>query len=185
MRHKMVGRKLNRTKSHRRALFSNMVNALIEHEQIETTLPKAKDLRSFAEKMITLGKKSTLAARRQAFAFMRNDELVAKLFETLAKRYEKRNGGYTRVLKAGFRYGDMAPLAIIEFVDRDESAKGLKDKKRVADAKPVEDKKIEDKKIESKPVKEAGAKAVQKKESVKAPKSGSSTITRKVQNKGG
>ncbi|MBN2676208.1 MAG: 50S ribosomal protein L17 [Alphaproteobacteria bacterium] len=127
----MSGRKLNRTASHRRAMFSNMVNALIEHEQINTTLPKAKDLRTFAEKMVTLAKKGTLPARRQAFAFLRNDDTVKKLFDVLAKRYEKRPGGYTRVLKAGFRYGDMAPLAIIEYVDRDETAKGASDKERV------------------------------------------------------
>ncbi|MBN1783931.1 MAG: 50S ribosomal protein L17, partial [Alphaproteobacteria bacterium] len=134
----MKGRLLNRTSSHRKAMFANMVNALIEHEQIKTTLPKAKDLRTFADKMITLGKKGTLAARRQAFSFMRSDDLVKKLFDTLAKRYESRPGGYTRVLKAGFRYGDMAPIAIVELVDRDEAARGAKDKARAAVEKTTE-----------------------------------------------
>ena len=124
----MSGRKLNRTKSHRKALFSNLACSLIEHEQITTTLPKAKDLRSFADKMITLAKKDTLAARRQAVAFLRSEEIVKKLFDTLGKRYASRNGGYTRVLKSGLRYGDCAPLAIIELVDRDVKAKGAKQK---------------------------------------------------------
>lgn len=125
MRHGMVGRKLNRTSSHREAMFANMANALIKHEQIKTTLPKAKDLRKVVERLITLGKKGGLAKRRQAFAQLRDDAMVAKLFGALAERYKERNGGYTRVLKAGFRYGDAAPMAIIELVDRDESAKGL------------------------------------------------------------
>jgi large subunit ribosomal protein L17 len=120
----MVGRKLNRTSSHREAMFANMANALIKHEQIKTTLPKAKDLRKVVERLITLGKKGGLAKRRQAFAQLRDDAMVAKLFGALAERYKERNGGYTRVLKAGFRYGDAAPMAIIELVDRDESAKG-------------------------------------------------------------
>lgn len=124
MRHGMVGRKLNRTSSHREAMFANMANALIKHEQIKTTLPKAKDLRKVVERLITLGKKGGLAKRRQAFAQLRDDAMVAKLFGALAERYKERNGGYTRVLKAGFRYGDAAPMAIIELVDRDESAKG-------------------------------------------------------------
>lgn len=143
MRHKIHGRKFNRTSSHRKAMFSNMVHALLTHEQIKTTLPKAKDLKPFAEKMITLGKKGTIASRRQAFAFLRDETIVKKLFDVLAKRYEKRNGGYTRVLKAGFRYGDMAPMAVIEFVDRDENVKGIKDKARVAEEKKTE--KIEEK----------------------------------------
>ena len=125
MRHRMHGRKLNRTASHRKAMFANMANALIKHEQIKTTLPKAKELRRVADRLITLGKKGGLHRRRQAFAQLRDDAMVAKLFDTLASRYEGRPGGYTRVLKAGFRYGDSAPMAIIELVDRDEDAKGL------------------------------------------------------------
>ena len=124
MRHGMSGRKLNVTASHRKAMFANMACALIKHEQIKTTLPKAKDLRPIVEKLITLGKKGTLNARRQAFAQLRDDAIVAKLFDVLAKRYEARQGGYLRVLKAGFRYGDAAPVAYIEFVDRDVEAKG-------------------------------------------------------------
>ncbi len=124
MRHGMSGRKLNRTSSHRKALFSNMANALIKHEQIKTTLPKAKELRPVVEKLVTLGKRGNLHARRQAFAMLRDDGMTAKLFDTLAGRYADRAGGYTRVLKAGHRYGDAAPMAIIEFVDRDPEAKG-------------------------------------------------------------
>lgn len=124
MKHGLKQRKLNRTSAHRRALFANMAAALIKHEQIITTLPKAKDLRPFVEKLVTLGKKGTLADRRAAFAILRNNEMVAKLFSTLSSRYANRQGGYTRVLKAGFRYGDAAPLAVIEFVDRDPAAKG-------------------------------------------------------------
>lgn len=138
MRHKMSGRKLNRTASHRKSLFSNLSCSLIEHEQITTTVPKAKDLRSFADKMITLAKKNTLSARRQAISFLRSEELVKKLFDVLGKRYEKRNGGYTRVLKAGFRYGDCAPMAIIEFVDRDITVKGARQKAEVAKIKAAE-----------------------------------------------
>ena len=125
MRHGMSGRKLNRTSSHRKALFSNMANALIKHEQIKTTLPKAKELRPVVEKLVTLGKRGDLHARRQAFAMLRDDGMTRKLFDTLAERYAGRQGGYTRVLKAGHRYGDAAPMAIIEFVDRDPEAKGL------------------------------------------------------------
>ncbi|MEN8196677.1 MAG: 50S ribosomal protein L17 [Pseudomonadota bacterium] len=125
MRHGMSGRKLNRTSSHRKALFSNMANALIKHEQIKTTLPKAKELRPVVEKLVTLGKRGNLHARRQAFAMLRDDGMTRKLFDTLAERYAERQGGYTRVLKAGHRYGDAAPMAIIEFVDRDTEAKGL------------------------------------------------------------
>ena len=124
MRHGNAGRKLNRTASHRKALFANMANALIKHEQIKTTLPKAKELRRVADRLITLGKKGGLSRRRQAFAQLRDDDMVAKLFDTLAERYKERPGGYTRVLKAGFRYGDSAPMAVIELVDRDEDAKG-------------------------------------------------------------
>lgn len=124
MRHGMSGRKFSKTSTHRQAMFSNMANALIKHEQIKTTLPKAKDLRPIVEKLITLGKKGGLANRRLAFAELRDDAMVTKLFTVVAERYKDRQGGYTRVLKAGFRYGDMAPMAIIEFVDRDVSAKG-------------------------------------------------------------
>jgi len=124
MRHGMSGRKLNRTSSHRKALFSNMANALIKHEQIKTTLPKAKELRPVVEKLVTLGKRGNLHARRQAFAMLRDDGMTRKLFDTLAGRYAERQGGYTRVLKAGHRRGDAAPMAIIEIVDRDPEAKG-------------------------------------------------------------
>jgi len=130
MRHRRGLRRLNRTSSHRKAMFANMTVSLLTHEQIKTTLPKAKELRSFADKMITLGKKGTLHARRQAFSFLRDDDAVAKLFDTLADRYKERPGGYTRVLKAGFRYGDSAPMAIIELVDRDPDAKGAEDRAR-------------------------------------------------------
>ncbi len=125
MRHGMSGRKLNRTSSHRKAMFANMAAALIKHEQIKTTLPKAKDLRPIVEKLITLGKRGDLHARRQAFAQLRDEAVVAKLFSALAERYKGRPGGYCRVLKAGFRYGDAAPMAFIELVDRDPAAKGL------------------------------------------------------------
>ena len=124
MRHRSAGRKLNRTSKHRQMLFRNLSQALIKHEQIVTTLPKAKELRPVVEKLVTLGKRGGLHARRQAFAQLRDDKIVTKLFDVLAERYTERAGGYTRVLKAGFRYGDSAPMAVIEFVDRDESAKG-------------------------------------------------------------
>ncbi|MDG5495631.1 MULTISPECIES: 50S ribosomal protein L17 [Azospirillaceae] len=125
MRHGMSGRKFSRTTSHRLAMFSNMANALIKHEQIKTTLPKAKDLRPIVEKLITLGKKGGLANKRLAYAELRDNAIVDKLFTVIAERYKDRNGGYTRVLKAGFRYGDNAPMAVIELVDRDQAAKGL------------------------------------------------------------
>ncbi len=124
MRHRMGGRKLNRTSAHRSAMFANMAAALIKHEQIKTTLPKAKELRPIVEKLITLGKRGDLHARRQAYAQLRDDVIVAKLFTVLKDRYATRQGGYSRVLKAGFRYGDCAPMAIIELVDRDPEAKG-------------------------------------------------------------
>ena len=124
MRHGLSGRKLNRTSTHRKAMFANMAVALIKHEQIKTTVPKAKELRPIAEKLITLGKKGGLHNRRRAYAMLRDDAMVAKLFDALADRYKERSGGYTRVLKAGFRYGDSAPMAFIEFVDRDPEAKG-------------------------------------------------------------
>lgn len=124
MRHGVAGRKLGVTTSHRFAMFRNMAHALLKHEQITTTLPKAKELRPVAEKLITLGKRGGLHARRQAYAQLRDDVIVNKLFSTLADRYKARQGGYTRVLKAGIRYGDAANMAVIELVDRDLSAKG-------------------------------------------------------------
>lgn len=132
MRHGFRGRRFSRTSSHRKAMFANLAQALINHEQIVTTLPKAKDLRPVVEKLVTLGKKGDLNARRQAIAELRDAELVKKLFDVLAPRYASRHGGYTRVLKAGFRYGDSAPMAVIEFVDRDVDAKGKADKARAA-----------------------------------------------------
>ena len=125
MRHGMSGRKFSRKSGHRLAMFANLAQALIKHEQITTTLPKAKDLRPVVEKLITLAKRGDLHARRQAIAQLKDEKLVAKLFSVIAERYKTRSGGYSRVLKAGFRYGDNAPMAIIELVDRDESAKGL------------------------------------------------------------
>lgn len=124
MRHGNQGRKLNRTSSHRKAMFANMAASLIKHEQIVTTLPKAKELKPVADKLVTLGKKGGVHRRRQAFAQLRDDAAVAKLFDALAERYKERPGGYVRVLKAGFRHGDSAPMAVIEFVERDEDAKG-------------------------------------------------------------
>ena len=124
MRHRIGGRKLNRTSQHRQMLFRNMAQALIKHEQIVTTLPKAKELRPVVERLITLGKRGDLHARRLAHARLRDDAMTKKLFEVLGPRYEKRAGGYCRIMKAGFRYGDSAPMAVIEFVDRDEDARG-------------------------------------------------------------
>ena len=137
MRHGKVYRKFNRTAEHRRAMFANMCAALIKHEQITTTLPKAKDLRPIVEKLITLGKRGGLHARRQAIAEIRDVAMVKKLFDVLGPRYKERHGGYTRVMKLGFRHGDNAPLGVIEFVDRDVNAKGL-------DSGPVEEKKVEE-----------------------------------------
>ncbi|MCK0171912.1 50S ribosomal protein L17 [Aliiroseovarius sp. S1123] len=131
MRHARGYRRLNRTHEHRKAMFANMAGSLIEHEQIKTTLPKAKELRPIIEKMITLAKRGDLHARRQASARLKQEALVAKLFDVLGPRYAERQGGYVRVLKAGFRYGDMAPMAIIEFVDRDTDAKGAADRARL------------------------------------------------------
>ena len=125
MRHRMKGRKLNRKSQHRRALFANLAVALLKHEQIKTTLPKAKELSPLVDKLITLGKKGRLHDRRRAFAVLGDNVTTGKLFETLAPRYKGRFGGYTRILKAGFRYGDSAPMAIIELVDRDPAVKGL------------------------------------------------------------
>ncbi|ATG44778.1 50S ribosomal protein L17 [Phaeobacter piscinae] len=139
MRHARGYRRLNRTHEHRKALFSNMAGSLIEHEQIKTTLPKAKELRPIIEKMITLAKRGDLHARRQAASKLKEDKDIAKLFEVLGPRYKDRQGGYVRILKAGFRYGDMAPMAIIEFVDRDRDAKGAADKARLAEAEAAAD----------------------------------------------
>ena len=124
MRHRIGGRKLNRTSQHRQKLFRNMAQALIKHEQIVTTLPKAKELRPVVERLITLGKRGDLHARRLAHARLRDDAMTKKLFEVLGPRYEERAGGYCRIMKAGFRYGDSAPMAVIELVDRDEDARG-------------------------------------------------------------
>ena len=124
MRHRIGGRKLNRTSQHRQMLFRNMAQALIKHEQIVTTLPKAKELRPVVERLISLGKRGDLHARRLAHARLRDDAMTKKLFEVLGPRYEERAGGYCRIMKAGFRYGDSAPMAVIEFVDRDEDARG-------------------------------------------------------------
>lgn len=124
MRHGNSGRKFSKTSSHRKAMFANMANALIKHEQIKTTLPKAKDLRPIVEQLITLGKKGGIANRRLAFAQLRDEAMVTKLFTALADRYKDRQGGYSRVLKAGFRYGDAAPMGLIELVERDVTAKG-------------------------------------------------------------
>ena len=136
MRHGKVHRKLNRTAEHRKAMFANMCAALIKHEQIVTTLPKAKELRPIVEKLVTLGKKGGLSMRRQAISEMRDVDMTRKLFDTLATRYKDRHGGYTRIIKAGFRYGDNAPMAVIEFVDRDVDAKGK-------DSGPAQDKAAE------------------------------------------
>ncbi len=132
MRHGIQGRKLNRSGSHRKAMFANMAAALLKHEQIKTTLPKAKDLRRVVDRLITLGKRGNLHARRQALSVLRDTKITAKLFDQLAARYKDRAGGYTRVIKAGYRYGDMAPMGLIELVDRDPDAKGQ-------DSGPVQD----------------------------------------------
>jgi large subunit ribosomal protein L17 len=132
MRHGKSQRKLGKTSSHRRAMLANMTASLLTHEQITTTLPKAKELKRVVDKVITMGKRGNLHSRRLAFAFLRDDAAVAKLFATLAPRYKDRAGGYTRLLKAGFRYGDSAPMAVVELVDRDVEAKGAADKARHA-----------------------------------------------------
>ncbi|HUS52910.1 MAG TPA: 50S ribosomal protein L17 [Thermohalobaculum sp.] len=139
MRHGNGPRKLNRTAEHRKAMFANMACSLIEHEQIKTTLPKAKELKPYVEKLITLAKRGDLHARRMAASQIQQDEQVKKLFDVLGGRYKERQGGYVRVMKAGFRYGDMAPMAIIELVDRDTDAKGAGDRARVAAAEAVTD----------------------------------------------
>ena len=147
MRHRQAGRKLNRTSSHRKSLFKNMAQALIKHEQIVTTLPKAKELKKVIEKLITLGKKSNLHARRLAFNQIRDKEMVSKLFGILAPRYSDRSGGYSRVLKAGYRTGDDAPMAVIELVDRNPEAKKVDKPKKV---EKKEDEKKVDQKVASK-----------------------------------
>jgi large subunit ribosomal protein L17 len=139
MRHARGYRRLNRTHEHRKALFANLAGSLIEHEQIKTTLPKAKELRPVVEKLITLAKRGDLHARRQAASQLKQDKDVVKLFDVLGPRYKDRQGGYLRVLRAGFRYGDMAPMAIIEFVERDPEAKGAGDRARLEAAEATED----------------------------------------------
>ncbi len=138
MRHRKKGRKLNRTHSHRKAMFANMAASLLLHEQIVTTLPKAKEMRAIADKLITLGKRGDLHARRQAISQIRDVTVVGKLFSELAERYKDRQGGYTRVLKAGFRFGDNAPLAVIELVDRNPEAKGAGDRARLEEEEALE-----------------------------------------------
>ena len=135
MRHGIGYRKLNKTGEHRKALFKNMLNSLIKYEQIITTLPKAKELRPFVEKVVTLGKKGDLSSRRKAMSILQDEKMTKKIFDILANRYSERNGGYTRIIKLGNRYGDNAPTAVIEFIDRDEDAKGL-------DSGPVVEKKV-------------------------------------------
>ncbi|MEL7303272.1 MAG: 50S ribosomal protein L17 [Pseudomonadota bacterium] len=142
MRHRKAGRRFGRDSGHRQAMLSNMAASLIEHEQIVTTLPKAKDLRRVVEKYITLAKRGDLNSRRLAASRLRNEAMAKKLFDVLGPRYADRNGGYTRVLKAGFRYGDSAPRAVIELVDRDESAKGAGDRERVAAERAVEEQEL-------------------------------------------
>lgn len=139
MRHARGYRRLNRTHEHRKAMFANMAGSLIEHEQIKTTLPKAKELKRVVEKLVTLGKRGDLHARRQAAARLKQDAHVAKLFDVLGPRYAERQGGCVRVLKAGFRYGDMAPMAIVELVDRDPEAKGAGDRARLEAEEAAED----------------------------------------------
>ena len=139
MRHRMSGRKLNRTSQHRQMLFRNMSQALIKHEQIVTTLAKARELRPVVERLITLGKRGDLHARRQAFARLRDDAMVMKLFSVLGERYAERQGGYTRIIKAGYRYGDSAAIAVIELVDRDEDARGQDSGPVMSDDTPVEE----------------------------------------------
>ena len=137
MKHRIKGKKLNRSSSHRKALFKNMAQAIIKHEQIITTLPKAKTMKPIIDKLITLGKKGSLHARRQAFSQLRDNNMVSKLFGDLATRYAERQGGYSRVLKAGYRYGDAAAMAVLELVDRNEDARGQ-------DSGPVQNNKSED-----------------------------------------
>ena len=138
MKHNIKNKKLNRTSTHRKAMFMNLSNALIKHEQITTTLPKAKELKRFVEKIISLGKNGDLTSRRKAISILQDQEMVKKVFDTISERYKERNGGYTRVIKLGNRFGDNAPMAVIELVDRDEEAKG-KDSGPVIEKKPNEE----------------------------------------------
>ena len=138
MKHNIKNKKLNKTSSHRKAMFMNMSNSLIKHEQITTTLPKAKELKRFIEKIVTLGKNGNLASRRKAISILQDDKMVKKIFDTISKRYSDRKGGYTRIIKLGNRFGDNAPTAVIEFVDRDENAKG-QDSGPVIEKKPTEE----------------------------------------------
>tara|TARA_B100000900_G_scaffold324455_1_gene284124 strand:- start:172 stop:612 length:441 start_codon:yes stop_codon:yes gene_type:complete len=144
MKHNIKNKKLNKTSSHRKAMFMNMSNALIKHEQITTTLSKAKELRRFVEKIVTLGKKGDLLSRRKAISILQDQKMSKKVFNILADRYKNRNGGYTRIIKLGNRFGDNAPTAVIEFIDRDESAKGL-------DSGPVIEKKSTEEEVEQQP----------------------------------
>ena len=153
MRHRIAYRKLNRTSEHRKALFKNMLNTLIKYEQITTTLPKAKELKPKIDKVITLGKKNNLQSKKYLFAELQSKLSVDKVFKTFSQRYEKRKGGYCRVIRAGFRYGDSAPLAVVELVDRDVEAKKVDVKKKTTDVtKPTSDNKpkVQDKKVKSK-----------------------------------
>ncbi len=138
MKHNIKNKKLNKTSSHRKAMFMNMSNALIKHEQITTTLAKAKELKRFVEKVITLGKKSSLESRRKTISILQDNAMTKKIFDVLAIRYKERNGGYTRIVKLGNRFGDNAPMAVIEFVDRDEEAKG-KDSGPIIEKKPTQE----------------------------------------------
>ncbi len=138
MKHNIKNKKLNRTSSHRKAMFMNMSNALIKHEQITTTLPKSKELKRFVEKIITLGKKGDLLSRRKAISILQDQKITKKVFDVLAKRYKDRNGGYTRIIKLGNRFGDNASMAVIELVERDEEAKG-KDSGPIIEKKPTEE----------------------------------------------
>ena len=144
MKHNIKNKKLNKTSSHRKAMFMNMSNALIKHEQITTTLSKAKELRRFVEKIVTLGKKGDLLSRRKTISILQDQKMSKKVFDILADRYKSRNGGYTRIIKIGNRFGDNAPTAVIEFIDRDESAKGL-------DSGPVIEKKSTEEEVEQQP----------------------------------
>ena len=168
MRQGLIQRKLNRTSQHRTAMFANMAAALIKHEQIVTTLPKAKELKPIVEKLITLGKKGGLSNRRLAISRLRDEAQVAKLFDTLAGRYEGRQGGYARVLKAGFRYGDNAPMAIIELVDRDVTAKGQDSGPIFTDSEYEDEEQAEAPKAGPKPAKKAAPKAAPKKKAAAA-----------------
>ena len=196
MRHKMKGRKLNRTSPHRKALFANMAAALIKHEQIKTTLPKAKELRRFTDRLVTLAKKGRLSDRRLAAARLRDEDIVKKLFDVLGERYKSRSGGYTRVLKAGFRYGDAAPMAIIELVDRDPEAKGKDsgpsfEELEFLNEEPVEEKKPAAKKkkvakTEDKKSPEDGKKKASTAKQAKSKQAAKATDTKKdLPNKGG